>query len=633
MRILPRLLPALNHVAICGLALIAGCSSPSDRPDAPPPKDRDLVDTTLDLPDATTSRDDAGEDILGDTTNDANDSMNMDTDEAALDTAPDAALDTAPDAALDTASDAVSDTAPVLDTPSPRDVPTVRDPSIAAPRLRSPLSTTTVTSQRPTLRWVLPDGVREAVVDVCRDRACATIEQTFLAVGTSGRPPIALAHGAHFWRVRGVVDDRVGVSSSAVWEFFARRRSAEVDASWGCILDPNGDGVPDITVDGLIHYGPLTMETGFHPVALTIGGSCIGDVNGDGFSDLYSMGSVSLGSSSGLRPGVPWGFEVPTITSTERFWGGDDEIFASTAMGSTTGGDINGDGYGDVLSNWQGQVLILYGGATGIVGYSRPSIPADGVVGGMDFNEDGFSDIVAVVPTPMRESSIAGEMWGTITVHLGSASGVSATPSMTISGSPALGRAFGHTTILAGDLNGDGRPDLAMSARTVARGVDYKVSRFVHVFYGVPMGIASTPGISLTGSSNDFNYGLVMAPAGDMNGDGFDDLVVRAPQRGSDNGEAQIHFGAAAGLSVEFESISRLCENGFYGFSMAGAGDVTGDGFDDVIAGQPGPCRGGSFHIITTHPMSSSFRFYSPDEPTGTVFTRNNFGRYVGGRR
>ncbi len=83
------------------------------------------------------------------------------------------------DATSDVTSDVTLDVLLDVTLDAARDVPI--DPLLAAPRLLSPLSTATVASPQPTLRWVLPSGVTGAVVEVCAQRSCATVTQRFEA--------------------------------------------------------------------------------------------------------------------------------------------------------------------------------------------------------------------------------------------------------------------------------------------------------------------------------------------------------------------------------------------------------------------------------------------------------------------
>jgi hypothetical protein len=126
-------------------------------------------------------------------------------------------------------------------------VPDVVLPPLGA-RLIAPQSVSRVTSRRPTMRWVLPDGVTRARVEVCGDRACTRVLVTQEVEGSSWRPSEMLPPGVAYWRVRGLDGDGGVAWSSATWEYVVGLRDAPVDTSFGTIKDFNGDGYDDVAV-------------------------------------------------------------------------------------------------------------------------------------------------------------------------------------------------------------------------------------------------------------------------------------------------------------------------------------------------------------------------------------------------
>src|SRR5262249_17807859 len=120
--------------------------------------------------------------------------------------------------------------------------------AVGAPRLMAPLSTSTVTSQRPTLHWVLSGVADGARVQICRDHAGSSVLTSVDAVGASGRPAADLPTGVLFWRAFGRSGEVTGIEATPTWEFTVGHRSAPVDTSWGSTLDVNADGYADVLV-------------------------------------------------------------------------------------------------------------------------------------------------------------------------------------------------------------------------------------------------------------------------------------------------------------------------------------------------------------------------------------------------
>ena len=136
-------------------------------------------------------------------------------------------------------------------------------PTTLPPRLRSPLSDSRVTSQRPTLRWVLPEGVTRARVMVCDDRPCTRELVRAEVEASAWRPPTPLTPGVRWWRVQGLSDAGSVVWTSATWSFGVGRRDAPNDTAIGTIHDFNGDGYADIAAGS---------ETRFNQIHVYLGG-------------------------------------------------------------------------------------------------------------------------------------------------------------------------------------------------------------------------------------------------------------------------------------------------------------------------------------------------------------------------
>lgn len=152
----------------------------------------------------------------------------------------------------------------------------------------------------------------------------------------------------------------------------------------------------------------------------------------------------------------------------------------------------------------------------------------------------------------------------------------------------------GAAVAAAGDFNGDGYADLLVGAPGAARGSTANVGA-AFVIYGTSLGIPAvalgllTPaqGVAITSNSVAAGkmIGYTVAPAGDFNGDGFDDVVVGSALGlfgSSQPGKAWIVFGRSGAAAIDLDAL------GSSGVSLSGAGN--GDGFGTVIAG------GGSFN-------------------------------------
>jgi FG-GAP repeat. len=173
-------------------------------------------------------------------------------------------------------------------------------------------------------------------------------------------------------------------------------------------------------------------------------------------------------------------------------------------------------------------------------------------------------------------------------VYHGSATGLSTTPSWTAE-SNQVGAQFGNSVASAGDVNGDGFSDVIVGARFFDNGETDEGRAFV--YHGSATGLSTSA--NWTAESNQVNayFGVSVASAGDVNGDGFSDVIVGA--YGFSNGEAFegaafVYHGSATGLSTSANWTVESNQGGAqFGYSVSWAGDVNGDGFSDVIVGAP----------------------------------------------
>jgi hypothetical protein len=188
-------------------------------------------------------------------------------------------------------------------------------------------------------------------------------------------------------------------------------------------------------------------------------------------------------------------------------------------------------------------------------------------------NGDGFDDVIVGAYT---NDLVGGNNGGKAYLYLGG-SHMDNVVDVTFNGSAAFDY-FGVCVAGVGDVNNDGYDDVLISARGV------NVRGRTSIYFGGPV-MNNVPDVTLNGEV-DYNYfGESAAGAGDINGDGYADVIIGAFGNNSYTGKVYIYYGGASMDTIPDLTFTGEAASDRFGGSVSGAGDVNGDGFNDAIVG------------------------------------------------
>ena len=367
----------------------------------------------------------------------------------------------------------------------------------------------------------------------------------------------------------------------------ATLRGKEVDAEFGHAVagagDVNADGFDDLLIGApysdaaledagaaYLVLGPATGDIDTHDASASLAGitrydwtgwsvAGAGDVNADGFDDLligapYSdKGGSNAGAAFVMLGPVSGDFSLHDATA--QLFGEADNDSAGVALGSA--GDVDGDGLDDL-----------------IIGAPRSTIGGDDAGAAYLVLGDSITDLDL--------GSAAARLVG-----------------------QAANDGAGAAVAGAGDVDGDGLADLLVGASTNdAGGTDAGAA---YLLLGTVRGstLLDEAHARFLGESSFDQAGLSVAGAGDTDGDGHADILVGAPNQDAidtDAGAAYLMLGPVEGewvLSAADVSFVGEQAMGHTGSAVSGAGDVNGDGVDELLVGAPDTGDAGTAYLLT----------------------------------
>ena len=341
----------------------------------------------------------------------------------------------------------------------------------------------------------------------------------------------------------------------------------------------------------------------------------------------------------------------------------------------STAGDIDNDGYDDIIvgafgySSSKGIAYVIYGGETSsfvnwdfssgatlnpsttgftIIGNAASDLFGWSVSTAGDINKDGYDDIIVGAYGKYTQTGVVyviygGERSSRQNFNFGSDTLSPGSTGFTITGA-GISNYFGYSVSKAGDINNDGYDDILIGAhyQSTQRGAAY-------VIYGgekssmsnILLNSALDPlkGFVITGTAASNYFGFSVSAAGDINKDGYDDIIIGAIMKNTFQGAAYVIYGGekSAMSNIVLTSLNPST-TGFIitgentsdkmGYSVAG-GDINNDGYDDIIVGacdktlQPGAYVGAVYVIYGGEKSSMSHWDFSSGvtlDPSTTGF-------------